>query len=175
MKPVHNANDITMHGYSDKPPCSLCPQMVCIQYSKSHRADNHSSRHHWRWSISWNWGLLELSTSLESFHLEIHSRSHLPDLETCQSQLPTHITLTSVSTCNAHTLQTLSFETRIFLAAKSLWTNPFPERYCIPRAICWENLRKSLGKSASGRFPGLQYYCYDTSTKSMASSYCVYT
>ena len=49
------------------------------------------------------------------------------------------------------TLQKLSVETRIFLAAKSLWTNPFPERYCIPRATCWEKLSRSLGRSRTGR------------------------
>ena len=49
----------------------------------------------------------------------------------------------------------LSFETKIFLAAKSLWTKPFPERYCIPKATCWENLSNISGRSGLGSCPGL--------------------
>ena len=30
-------------------------------------------------------------------------------------------------------------DTRIFLAARSLWTKPFLERYSIPDATCWQN------------------------------------
>ena len=52
----------------------------------------------------------------------------------------------------------LSFETRIFLAARSLWTNPFPERYCIPRATCWEKLRSISESPAIGSSPGLLTY-----------------
>ena len=34
------------------------------------------------------------------------------------------------------TLKTVLSETRMFRAARSLCTNPFPARYCIPRATC---------------------------------------
>ena len=36
------------------------------------------------------------------------------------------------------TLQMFSLVTKMFLAAKSLWMKCLLERYCIPRAICWE-------------------------------------
>ena len=79
------------------------------------------------------------------------------------------------------TLQMLSFETRIFLAARSLWTNPFPERYCIPRATCWEKLSSRLANLGDGLSPGLHmcinipnYICRERANQnSLDSSNCL--
>ena len=108
-------------------------QMACIQDSISHRADSHSSRHHWQWSTSCSEWLLELSTLQVSSHLGTHSKSHLPNLLTSQNQKPMH-NLEIIETLfiqfmkQLYTLQILSFETRMFLAARSLCTNPLAER-----------------------------------------------
>ena len=45
------------------------------------------------------------------------------------------------------TLQVSLFVTKIFLAARSLCTNPLLARYCIPSATCWEKLSSSFGVS----------------------------
>ena len=41
------------------------------------------------------------------------------------------------------TLQVWSPDTRMFLAARSLWIKPFLERYSIPDTTCWQNLSSS--------------------------------
>ena len=69
-----------------QPLCLKFPRIDCVLDSISHRADSHSSRHHWQWSISCSQGLLELSTSLVSCHLVIHNNYCSSDLETSQSQ-----------------------------------------------------------------------------------------
>ena len=101
------------------------PQRVCVPDSKSHRAGIHSSRHHWQWSISCSEWLQEPSTSLVSRHHGRHSRSHQPDLETFQSLQSADVIIV-INRTDLHiedpnfTLQMLSFETRTFLAARSL-------------------------------------------------------
>ena len=136
--------------------------MVCVQGSISHRADSHSPRHHWQWRISYSEWPLELSTSLVSHRHGTRSMSHQLGHVTFQSLQPDlnlHNEKSYVIKINyAHTLQMLSCETRIFLAARSLWINPFPERYCIPRATCWEKLRSISGSPAIESSPGLLTY-----------------
>lgn len=39
---------------------------------------------------------------------------------------------------STHTLHCLLADTRIFLAARSLWTNDFLDKYSIPKEICWQ-------------------------------------
>ncbi len=48
------------------------------------------------------------------------------------------LTRYSIEMVYKQTLQIFSAETRMFLVARSLWTKCLLERYCIPRAICWE-------------------------------------
>ena len=59
---------------------------VYVQDSISHRADSHSSRHHWQWSTSCKELPQGLSTSLAPFHRERHNTSHPPNLSTCQNR-----------------------------------------------------------------------------------------
>ena len=73
--------------------------MVCIQDSKSHRADSHSYTHHWQWSISCSEWLPELSTSLVSSHHGRHSMSHQQDHVTFQSQQPNKFQLVVKGGC----------------------------------------------------------------------------
>ena len=142
------------------------PQMALFQDSKSHTAGNHSSRHHWLWSIFCSEELLELSTSLESCHHGKSSISHPPDLLTSQSQQPLREVKHKMSQFHYYnnyeylTLHMLSSETRIFLAARSLWMKPFPERYCMPSVTCWEKLSNIFGRFVFGSSPGLLYALY---------------
>ena len=71
-----------------------------------------------------------------------HNSSHRQGLETFQSLQPSD-GIQALTVCMhwvKNTLQMHELVTRTFLAARSLCTNPLAERYCIPRATCWENL-----------------------------------
>ena len=55
----------------------------------------------------------------------------------------------------ACTLQMLPSDNRMFLAARSLWTKPLLDKYCIPRAICWQNTSSVFGVNDGNIIPGL--------------------
>ena len=53
------------------------------------------------------------------------------------------------------TLHVNPFVTSMFLAARSRWRNDLAERYCIPRATCFEYANRMLGVSGCTICPGL--------------------
>ena len=145
--------------------------MVFVQESISRRAHTRSSRCRWPSSTFYSAKLPELSTSKGFFLPSLRSSSLQPDQPTSQSQQSVHYTYTlkivlllqiyyfpaysivkalvkellTRSTVHMPTLQIPSSESKMFLAARSLCTKPFVDKYCIPNAICWQYPNSFLG------------------------------
>ena len=66
---------------------------------------------------------------------------------------------------SAPTLQPSPLLTKMFLAARSLWTNPLLDRYLIPSAISWQKVSSCFDKPllAIGLKKGIVTHCYHNS------------
>ena len=108
------------------------------------------------------------STSLAPSLLRSHNTLfHLPTFLTDQSQqsdskhqrktraIDATVELQPV-VASPPTLQLSSLLTRMFLAAKSLWTNPLLDRYLIPSAISWQKVSSCFGRPSATMVPGLE-------------------